>query len=218
MIHSVRYPSAPGVDLALLSTDFSLDHYMSAEVTIVGFTDKVDAIVVGGHLDDWIGKEFVLEPVVLFGFPPVPTSRQAELVAASGEVNAVIDRYSAEHVHFVVSPTARGGFSGGPVLLANGQLLGVVTESLTRGPEDVEPGFATALSVEPIYNILADHCVAPRANRLTCYMFGWDEGERQMYDDLLTVEERAAFDLTTTTQPTRQVPTSMGGAKRSDCG
>jgi hypothetical protein len=38
VIHSIRYPSDSTVDLALLSSDFNLDHYMSDRVTIVGFS------------------------------------------------------------------------------------------------------------------------------------------------------------------------------------
>lgn len=90
---------------------------------------QVEAVSLGGYLDDWIGDAIVLMPVLMLGFPPVPTARKPLLLAVTGEVNAVVDRYTTPYVHFVVSSPARGGFSGGgPVIFAGQGLLGVVTE------------------------------------------------------------------------------------------
>jgi hypothetical protein len=208
VIHSIRYPSDSTVDLALLSSDFNLDHYMSDRVTIVGFSDKVDAIPIGGHLDDWLGHELVLDFVVLMGFPPIPTSKRAELVGVTGEINAVIDRYTTRHVHFIVSSIPRGGFSGGPVLFDGGILLGILTESLTREIEHMEPGFAAVLSIEPIYNLLAEYDVAPRASRAMCYVFS-DDRERASIATLMTAAERKAFDAWAD-DPRTTEPTSLG--------
>lgn len=215
-IHSIHYPSDPAVDLAILSTDFDLSHYME-RVKIVGADwEKVDAIGIGTHLDDWVEDGMVLMPVVMMGFPPVPTSRGPLMLAVSGEVNAVLDRYTTPHVHFIVSSPARGGFSGGPVLYAGDGLLGVVTESLQREPERGEPGFAVALSVEPVYVLLAELGIAPRANRLSCYLLSsiYDtdgpEPSDTVFDRLLTPEERAAFDRWTGSLQDSDMPPSLG--------
>ena len=208
-IYSVHGHPDPRVDLALISSDFSLDHYMSDQLTIVGASwPKVDAIPIGSHLDDWLGDELVLTDVLLMGYPPVPTSRHALLVAVRGEVNAVVDRYSTPHVHFVVSSVARGGFSGGPALMSNGVLLGVITESLERQSPVAEPGFAAVLSIEPIYNLLAAHGVAPRANRLNCYTFA-SEQERSSYAAVLSNDEMQQFEAYSW-DPRRGVPASLG--------
>jgi S1-C subfamily serine protease len=160
------------VDLALLRSDFSLSHYMNETRVMLGGTEveKVDHIQIGGHLDDWIDDGLVLMDVVIFGFPAVPTAREPVLVAAKGEVNAVIDPYiGATHPLFVVSPIARGGFSGGPVLTADGWLLGVVTSSLNTNYEQAEQGFAAALTVEPLLHMLFDLQIFPGSNRQLMY-------------------------------------------------
>jgi len=95
----------------------------------------------------------------MLGYPPIPLSPGPTLVAAAGHVNAVIDPYvGSRHPLFVVSPTPRGGFSGGPVLArSNGWLLGVTTSTLLRGPLEVELGYSAVLTVEPLWNLLAEN-------------------------------------------------------------
>lgn len=108
----VLYPSDNTVDLALIQSDFSLDAYMATRI-ILGdkeVTDKVDHIQIGGHLDDMIDDGLVLFEVVVFGYPPIPTSSRAHLVAVRGQVNAIIDPYiGSKHPLFVISPMPRAG-------------------------------------------------------------------------------------------------------------
>ena len=107
------------IDLALLLTDFVPFSY-GKKTTVHGPNYMVipaKFVELGGHLDDWIGADdFLLTRVLVLGYPPIPTARDAVLVGATGEVNATIDRYNAPYVHFVVSPAPRGGFSGAPVI------------------------------------------------------------------------------------------------------
>ncbi|GHA41521.1 hypothetical protein GCM10010391_27100 [Streptomyces anthocyanicus] len=162
----VIYPSDPTVDLALLKTDFSLDYYMT-HVKYWGRDDvrKVDHVEIGGHLDDWIDDGLVLMKVVAFGYPPIPTSPRPELVAVRGEVNAIIDPYvGSKHPLFVISPMARGGFSGGPVLTEDGWLLGVVTSSLLTNHAVPELGYGAALTVEPLWDLLVENRIFPASN------------------------------------------------------
>lgn len=119
----------------------------------------------GAHLDDWIGSEFVLTAVVMMGYPPIPHARSPILVAVSGEVNAVVDLYSAPNARFVVSQVARGGFSGGPAISEYGFVLGVVTDSLVEGDKSVESGFCSVLAVEPILDCLEHHKIMPQSIR-----------------------------------------------------
>ena len=81
------YPSNAKIDLAVLETDFSLDHYLEKTTIIEDGKpkEKVDRIPLGGHLDDWIGDELVLTSVVAFGYPRVPLSKEYVLVAVQGE-------------------------------------------------------------------------------------------------------------------------------------
>jgi len=168
-IDRVIYHSDERVDLALLKTDLDLSHYLT-KTTIVnpleGFF-QTDHISIGGHLDDWIGDELVLSKVLLMGFPPVPFSREPVLLAAEGEVNAVVDKYSGPHPHFIISCIGRGGYSGGPVLSEHGFLLGVLTESLVMDGKSEEVGYSSAISVEPLLALLHDNGIYPATNRQT---------------------------------------------------
>src|SRR5579859_6480336 len=94
-IKNIFYPSSSKIDLAVVETDFSLDHYLEKATIFENSKPKVkvDRIPLGGHLDDWIGDEFVLTRVVAFGYPRIPLSKEYVLVAAQGEINAVIDKY-----------------------------------------------------------------------------------------------------------------------------
>ena len=133
---------------------------------VVGIDPYTPAIPLGDHLDDWMGiDDFALTEVVILGFPPVPFARGPHLVAARGEVNALLDLRHARYVHFVVSAMPRGGFSGGVVLTTGqgGVALGVITQSLVMNSQPEQLGFMAVLSVEPIYECLATHRLLPKA-------------------------------------------------------
>ena len=175
----VIVPDREHVDVALIETNFDTS-YLDAPLKGVPDDEKVDHINLGTHLDDWLGEEFVMTQCLIMGYPRVAQAKSRGLVAAAGEVNAVIDKYSAPHPHFVVSPLARGGFSGGPVISEFGFVLGIYTESLIEdrgvalsdgsgksldaGPSPLDPGFAAALSVEPLWDLLVKNDITPGAN------------------------------------------------------
>jgi hypothetical protein len=102
--------------------------------------------------------------VLLLGYPPIPFSKDPVLVAAEGEVNAVIDKHISPHPHFILSAVPRSGFSGGPAISEHGFLLGVLTESLGKGGEATESGFFAAISIEPLLALLHDNGIAIRDN------------------------------------------------------
>ena len=166
-LESVIFNKDDRIDLALLKTDLDLSHYLH-KTTIYGSPKgfvQTDHIQLGGHLDDWLGDELVLSKVLLMGYPPIPFSRHAVLLASEGEVNAVVDKYSGPHPHFIISCPARGGFSGGPVLSEYGFLLGVLTESLVMDGKDAETGYSSAISIEPLLVMLHDNGIYPGTNR-----------------------------------------------------
>jgi len=155
----VHFHQNPKVDLAVVETDLDLSQYLQG-VTFHGDErrnhGKTDRIPLGFHLDDWIGDEFILSRVLVMGYPRIPLWKEVGLVSVVGEINAVIDRYDVPHPHFVLSPLARGGFSGGPAFSEWGFLLGVITESLIEGGQNTEHGFGVAVSIEPLLDLL-DH-------------------------------------------------------------
>lgn len=171
-VKAIHCASEPGVDVAVIETDVDPHRHLARTTYVRGDEripgDKVHAryIPLGLHLDDWVDDGLVLMKCLLMGFPPVPTSRDAILVAAEAEINAVVDRYTSSGVHFIISGPARGGFSGGPVVMpgpeGEGWLLGLVTESILPRPDSpVETGFLTVLSVEAILKCLHESGYRP---------------------------------------------------------
>ncbi|HHY0422876.1 TPA: trypsin-like peptidase domain-containing protein [Vibrio parahaemolyticus] len=127
-------------------------------------------IPLGSHLDDWMNdEEFSLAQVVIMGYPPVPFSKGPTLISSRAEVNAVIDKYTGGHPHFIVSSIARGGFSGGPCLIEWNFALGVVTESLVESDGSPESGYMAVISIEPVYVCLSHHGIFPKEQAE-----GWD--------------------------------------------
>lgn len=167
IINEIYYPSDPRVDLALLKTSFSLQHFLE-KVTIINAEgqpmEKASFIPLGGHLDDWLGDELVLSKVLVLGYPPIPFSKEPVLVAIQGEVNAIIDKYNGPHPHFVISQIPGGGFSGGPVISEYDFLPGIFVESLLNEDQAVELGFASVLSIEPLLVLLQKNGIRIHGN------------------------------------------------------
>jgi S1-C subfamily serine protease len=134
--------------------------------------DGIDApaIPLGSHLDDWLNDEaFILSHVVAMGYPTVPLSQKPVLIVSHGEVNAVVDPYTGRHPHFVVSATARGGFSGGPCLIEHDFALGMITQAFLQGEQPIETGYMAVLTVEPLFVCMQHHGILPAVQKE-----GWD--------------------------------------------
>lgn len=127
-----------------------------------GIDPRTPFVELGGHLDDWLGEgDFVLTEAIVLGYPPIPQTNDPHLVVARSEINAVVDVRHAPHLHFILSATPRGGFSGGLAVLDGGVALGVITSSLVANSAAAELGFFAVLTVEPIYVCLAEHKLLP---------------------------------------------------------
>lgn len=119
------------------------------------------SIRLGRHLDAWVRDEFLLSKVLIMGFPRIPLTDRNPLVCAEAEVNAVVRLLVHPALHFVLSSTARGGFSGGPAITDEGELLGIIVTSLLNNNEHETTGFCAALSVQPLLQILKQLSTRP---------------------------------------------------------
>ena len=118
-------------------------------------------VPLGNILDDPFGSDFIFTPVVIMGFPHVYASNVPVLVCARGEVNASFISYLHQHRMYVISCLARGGFSGGPVLMSPGKCLGIVTNSLLKSDMPAELGFMAVIESGVIYELLSKNDVMP---------------------------------------------------------
>ncbi|MZR30233.1 trypsin-like peptidase domain-containing protein [Sneathiella litorea] len=119
-------------------------------------------VPLGSHLDDWIIRnEWRLSEALILGYPPIPFTTAPELISARAEINTVTWTRAQSHATFILSAIPRGGFSGGLAIHEFDFALGVITQSLIQGGQPAELGFLSVLSVEPIYECLAQNKLLP---------------------------------------------------------
>jgi hypothetical protein len=151
------FHSDAGIDVAVFATE--------------GLHPETPYVLLGSHLDDWLSPNaLVMSEVLILGYPPIPLTREPHLVAARAEINALVTLAVNSKVHFIVSATPRGGFSGGLALSEYDFALGVISSSLIENHEAAERGFMAVISVESIYECLAEHKLLPEAQKQ-----GWDD-------------------------------------------
>jgi S1-C subfamily serine protease len=153
LVNAVREPNLEAVEITqhLAHPETEMD----VLVLKTNIPETATHIPLGTHLNEWIKDEFVLSKALIMGYPRIPLADRMFLVCAEAEVNATINLLNSKTPHFVLSSTARGGFSGGPVISDDGKLLGMITKSLLTDNAHESAGFCTAISVQPIIEVLA---------------------------------------------------------------
>ncbi|WP_306480726.1 serine protease [Limnobacter sp.] len=112
----------------------------------------------------------LLSNVLCIGYPPIPLTIHPFQVAVDATVSALITIKGSSYLSYVVSATARGGFSGGPIINSEGKAIGLVTDSLVRDSNAIETGFMACLSISAAADLA-----------LKC---GWDPDEHEYYRDI----------------------------------
>ncbi|MBN2572105.1 MAG: trypsin-like peptidase domain-containing protein [Ignavibacteriales bacterium] len=87
----------------------------------------------------------LLEEVVILGYPPIPMSDDAYLIASKGEVSTIIAKYTNDIQHLIISTFVRGGNSGGPIINRRGDVIGIITENLYNKINHEEEGLNEGL-------------------------------------------------------------------------
>jgi hypothetical protein len=123
-------------------------------------------LLLGNHWDDWVlRRTWHLSDAIILGYPPIPMSQSPVLVAARAEIHTYVFPRHARALHFILSATPRGGFSGGVAIHEDGYVLGVVTSSMVESGQAPELGFFAVLSIEAIVGCLAQHNLLPELQK-----------------------------------------------------
>lgn len=142
------FPENPNLDLAVFKVE--------------DIHEATGVVKLGVHWDDWVYRRpWRLSEAVVLGYPPIPMTNEPHLVAARAEVHTYVHVRHSPHIHFILSTTPRGGYSGGLAVHEGEFALGVVTSSLVRDQQATELGFQAVLSIEPIRNLLEDCDLLP---------------------------------------------------------
>lgn len=152
----VDFHPDPAVDVALIQlTEPVRPHFPPKNI--------YPWLLLNSDVDRLSEGEVIGEPVFVLGYPPIPWASAPNIVLLRGEIAAVFEHRHVKRRHFVISGMARGGFSGGPVLLGEGQrvgsVIGVIVESVCEAQSTTEKtpeqlGFLAALSARAIIETL----------------------------------------------------------------
>lgn len=128
--------------------------------------DAAGIVKLGIHWDDWVYRGlWHLSDAIILGYPPVPMVNHPVLVAARAEIHTFVVPRHAPTVHFILSATPRGGFSGGVAIHEGGEALGVISSSFNMNNEPEQLGFFAVLSVEAIHKCLEHNNMYPKIQK-----------------------------------------------------
>ncbi|MGI2175762.1 S1 family peptidase [Shewanella ulleungensis] len=120
----------------------------------------------GIHYDDWVLRDvWNLSEAIILGYPPIPMVNEPVLVSSKAEIHTFVFPRHSPQLHFLLSATPRGGFSGGVAIHENGAVLGVITSSLVENNLPEQNGFFAVLSIEPIIKFLEDFNIMPKIQK-----------------------------------------------------
>jgi hypothetical protein len=126
---------------------------------IIVLSDKVTAD--NFHKDIALRKAGILEKIIVAGFPKIPrnSNKKRSPIVQKGEMASTDDvvDYGTGEILELFTAVSRPGNSGGPLMSLDGKLLGIVTRSLDRKPEECDHGetsipFFASVPAEVIFN------------------------------------------------------------------
>lgn len=123
------------------------------DIAIMKYSDKV---FISNKFFN-LTKPFLLEDIIVSGFPPIPGTAEALLVTSKGEITAMGNTYHHHYTQIYVNANVKGGSSGSPIINSTGEVVGVVIES-PRNPNNPqlqdELRFGTGLTSDMVLEII----------------------------------------------------------------
>jgi S1-C subfamily serine protease len=125
----------------------------NVDIAILEFSDKMalsDKFFI-------LETPYLLDKILVSGYPPVPGTADAILVSSTGEITTMAKTYFHKYEQIYVNANVKGGSSGSPIINEYGSVVGVIIES----PRDIinndlqdELRFGTGLTSNLIFEIL----------------------------------------------------------------
>jgi hypothetical protein len=139
-----------------------------AAVRVEGMTSGAHFVPLGAFFSQ---GDLELSEALVFGYPPVPMTREPVLITARCQVNAVVQLVIGKSLrnHCILSAIPRGGFSWGLAYSQWDFALGVITRSMVENHAPPENGYFAVTPGEAIFECLRDNDVLPDVQKA-----GWE--------------------------------------------
>lgn len=102
-------------------------------------------------------QPYVLDTILVMGYPPIPGTSEAVLVSSTGEITAKANTYLHTYEQIYVNANVKGGSSGSPIINSYGNVVGIVMESardIKNNELQDELRFGTGLTSNLIHEVL----------------------------------------------------------------
>jgi S1-C subfamily serine protease len=100
---------------------------------------------------------YLLDNILVSGYPPIPGTTDAVLVSSTGEITAIANTYFHKYEQIYVNANVKGGSSGSPIINSYGSVVGLIIESARDSQNEKlqdELRFGTGLTSTLIFDIL----------------------------------------------------------------
>lgn len=125
----------------------------NVDIAILEFSDKMAL----SNKFFVLETPYILDKILVSGYPPVPGTADAILVSSTGEITAMANTYFHKYEQIYVNANVKGGSSGSPIINEYGSVVGVIIESardIINNDLQDELHFGTGLTSDLIFEIL----------------------------------------------------------------
>ena len=125
----------------------------NVDIAILEFSDKMAL----SNKFFVLETPYLLDKILVSGYPPIPGTADAILVSSTGEITAMAKTYFHKYEQIYVNANVKGGSSGSPIINEYGSVVGVIIESardIINNDLQDELRFGTGLTSDLIFEIL----------------------------------------------------------------
>lgn len=140
------------------------ENYAHPEAIYIHPDDNVDVAILEFSSSKVLSDKFfiletpyILDNILVSGYPPIPGTTEPVLVSSTGEITAIANTYFHKYEQIYINANIKGGSSGSPIINSYGSVVGVVIESardIRNNEMQDELRFGTGLTITLIFDIL----------------------------------------------------------------